>query len=116
MGGGRPLVTNGQLVQSMSVGLNNEHLEQHLLSWQRSGIHSQERNQSMWLPQQFAHLGTPEHIPLSWKLGSGRLAFHVGSATNWFGQTDKAHFLLASFLLWKRRAISIDQWFSKVSS
>lgn len=33
MGGGCHLVTNGQLVQSMSVGLNNEHLEQHLLSW-----------------------------------------------------------------------------------
>lgn len=37
MGGGRHLVTNGQLVQSMSVGLNNEHLEPPLLSWPKVG-------------------------------------------------------------------------------
>lgn len=37
MGGGRRLVTNGQLVQSMSVGLNNEHLGQHLLSCPKVG-------------------------------------------------------------------------------
>lgn len=84
MGGGCRLVTSGRLGQGALAGLTNEHPEEHVLSSPEAAtylrLNPKTQTRHVVTPQQSAGLGTSENLYLSWKAGSGGLAFRGGSA------------------------------------
>lgn len=111
------VATSGPLLQGPCAGVTNKYLETTTCplvlsqSCQLPGRNPRKETVVAIAAGQFRD--RIHFSPLEVREWEERSGFTVSSATNWFCQLGKAQLLKASSLIWRTRAISPDQWFSK---